>query len=848
MLKRRVKLSFHRAGHEVLVMQRSHSLVSSVIFSLPLLFSTVLCATALPAQEVRITPPTVELRTPESFQQLLVTIERDDGLRVDATRAARYTVEGDVARVSTHGVVTPVREGTGEIVIEVDAAAAAFLEELEENVPAAPDIRTIRVRLDVTGLVNPTPVSFRHDVIPSLTKARCNSGGCHGKSEGKGGFKLSVFGFDPKGDHEALVQESRGRRVFTSSPENSLFLLKGTAAIPHGGGLRVEKDSLRYRRIERWVREGASFSTPTEGPVKSIEIEPKEQILYAGDSQQIRVTAIDQKGKRRCVTAEAEYESNETLVAAVEEEGLVRAGDVPGEAAVLVRYMGHVAVCRITHPRPGVTFERPPEVNFVDGLVWNKLERLGIAPSELADDATFLRRVYLDTIGTLPTAPEARDFLNDTDPAKRSKLVDTLLERPEYADYWAMKWANLLRLQRNMASPAGALAATRWLRRQFAENRPYDEFVNDILTVKGNLAAEGPAALYRVVKSAEGLSRSVSQLFLGVRIECAQCHHHPSERWGQEDYYALAGFFTGLDRKGLPRGGESLVAVPGKDLIHPRTREAVPTRPLGGEPSDFSDTNDRREKLAEWMIAPDNPYFATVIANRLWAHYFGRGLVEPVDDLRATNPATNEPLMDSLSQHLRDVDYDLRSFTRTLLSSRAYQLSTATNESNATDRQNFSHAYEKAVPAEVLLDAICQVSGVGEKFGGWPAGYRATQVWDSRMHSYFFKIFGRPQRLTVCECERSNEPSIAQALHLMNSKEIADKLAARDGRAFALAAAAISVDKIIDEVYLSALARYPRPKERAAMRSAFGDDRDRRLAVEDVLWAVMNSKAFIYNH
>ncbi len=829
--------------------------VRALFAVLPLLVLFATAAGDVTAQELTVSPPVVRLAGPESSQQLLVTVRRPDGLRVDATRAANYSVDANIARLSHRGLAVPTGEGATEIVVEVDVAAVTALEELGETTDSA-RLVTVRVPVDVTGLTSPEPVSFRYEVIPSLTKAGCNAGGCHGKAEGKGGLKLSVFGFDPRADHEALAKDSRGRRVRPAAPETSLFVLKGTAAVPHGGGLKIDKqrDALRYARLLRWVREGAAFSALGEAAVESIEISPPEQVLYAGGSQQIQVIAVGTDGARRCVTVETEYESNAAMIATVDERGLVEAGNVPGEATILVRYMGHVAVCRITHPRPGVTIERPAEVNFVDRLVWNKLERLGIQPSGPATDTEFLRRTYLDTIGTLPTSAEVREFLADTDTAKRSKVIDTLLERPEYADYWAMKWADILRVDRRGATPAGAVAMTRWLRKQMATNRPYDEFVSEILTSEGNMLAEGPGTFYRISSKPDVLARSMSQLFLGVRIECAECHQHPSERWGQDDYYALAGYFTGLKRKSLPGGGEALMSDGGTDLNHPRTGEAVAARPLGAPPSDFTAIRDRRTKLVDWMLKPNNPFFAKIIVNRLWAHYFGRGLVEPIDDLRATNPPTNEPLMEALAQHLRDVDYDVRAFTRTLLNSRVYQISGAANETNATDEQNFSRAYQKVLPAEVLLDAIAQVTGIGEKFDGWPAGFRSIQVWDSRMPSYFFRIFGRPLRVSVCECERSNEPSISQALHLLNSPELLEKLQARDGNCYRLATSERSPAQIIDEVFLTALARFPSDSERAAMLVAFDSfedqtaGRDRRQATEDVVWAVINSKGFIYNH
>ena len=779
-----------------------------------------------PGGALVVSPASVVLDDPEASQQVLVA---GSDRSADLTRIATYAVlDPKIASVDASGLVQPRAEGRTTLVVRHGKDEA-------------------RIPVEVRGSVAPKPVSFEHQIIPILTRSGCNSGACHGKAEGKNGFKLSVFGFDTEADHQALTMEARGRRVLPASPENSLVLLKATGRIGHKGGRRIDPTGLHYKRLHRWIGEGARYGVGMSA-VTHIEVEPREQILAFDGSQQLRVTAIDVDGNRRCVTADAEYESNATTVAGVDARGHVRANAIPGQAAILVRYLGHVSLCRVLIPRPGVRFTRPPEVNFIDRLAWDNLARLGIAPAELADDATFLRRVFLDTIGTLPTEKEARAFLSDAKADKRSRLIDDLLQRPEYADYWAMRWSDLLRVDRDTITSAGAVAMTRWLRKQFAENRPYDEMVRGILTARGNTADEGPASIYRALTTPEETSRSFSQLFLGVRIQCAQCHHHPSDRWGQEDYFALAGFFTGIGRKSLPGGAVSLFAQRGTEMNHPRTGKPVPARALGAPVADFADASDRRIVLARWMTASDNPFFARAIANRLWSHYFGRGLVEALDDMRATNPSTNEPLLAALAKHLIDEKYDLKAFTRTLLKSRLYQLA-GPPAGGAIDEQNFSHAQPRAIPAEVLLDAISQATGSPEKFNGWPKGYRAIQVWDNRMPSYFFRIFGRPVRASVCECERSNEPSITQALHLMNSTEIMHKIRSRDGAARRLALAKGLPSEVIDTLYLTTLSRFPNAKEKALMLRTFAEaEDDRQAAVEDILWALMNTRGFVYNH
>ena len=782
------------------------------------------------ADPLRAAPQAIELTQPEATQQVVV-LRAVEGRERDVTREANLRVENpQVATVDREGLVQPVADGTTRLIIQADGAEMA--------VPIA-----------VKGLTQPAPLSFEHDIEPILTKGRCNSGGCHGKAEGQNGFKLSLLGFDAEFDHDALTREARNRRLNTTDPARSLVVRKGAAEVPHGGGRKLEKESPQYRRLVRWIASGAPLQVDGERPVVQIEVDPPELTLTPGESRQLRVTAIDARGGRKCVTIESDFLSNAGHVVEADPRGVVRASDIPGEAAILVRYQGLVSVCRVALPRPNPQFQRPAEKGFIDTLVWNKLQRLGIQPSPLADDASFLRRVTLDVIGTLPTGAEARAFLQDPDPNKRAKWIDSLLQRPEYADYWAMKWTDLLRADKTRITPQGTVGLSRWLHRQFAENRPYDQLVRDVLLVQGPVQSESPAGFYKALEKPEVAARSFSQLFLGVRIECAQCHHHPSEKWSQDDYAGLVGFFTGVSVKPLPEGTEAVVSRGGADAPHPRTGQPVAARPLGAPALDLKRATDRRRALADWTTAPDNAFLARAIANRLWAHYFGRGLVEPIDDLRATNPATNEPLLDALAQHLRDVKYDLKAFTKTLLNSTVYQLSSETNDTNATDRQHFSHAVPKALPAEVLLDAVSQTTGIAEKFNGWPEGIRAIQVWDNRMPSYFFRIFGRPVRATVCECERSNEPSISQALHLMNSPEIQEKLTHRKGQARRLALGQLPPEQVAAELYLATLSRLPTETERPLIEETFAvHGSDRQAAVEDLLWALLNTKEFLYNH
>lgn len=783
------------------------------------------------ASELQTSPSEVFLDRPEASQQVLIWRAIDNDRRIDLTRQATFSIEpSDVATVDERGLVRPLKNGAASLSITVGEHFAT-------------------IPVTVSRLDNPEKISFHHEIIPILTKARCNSGGCHGKAEGQNGFKLSIFGFDAQADYDAIVRETRGRRVALTNPLGSLLIQKGAARIPHGGAQAIEPDSDRERRLIRWIAEGAEFQVndQSEPEIVGIEVEPLEQVLFAGESVQLRVSTIDSLGRRQCVTNNSEFESNAVALAQVDARGLIQASTIPGEAAIFVNHLGHVATCRVTLPRPQQTFQRPSENNFIDTLTWDKLHRLGIPPSGLCDDATFLRRASLDVIGTLPTPDQVRAFLNDSAPDKRERLIDQLLERDEYADYWTMKWLDILRADQLTISPQGAVAMQRWLRRCFSENRPYDQWAVELLTVQGNTSAEGPGSFYKILNKPDEAARSVSQLLLGVRIECAQCHHHPSERWTQSDYVGLAGFFTGLSLKKLPSGEQAVVSFGGKDLPHPRTGDAVPASVLGGPPADFASVTDRRQVLATWMTDPQNPFFAKAITNRIWAHYFGRGLIEPIDDIRQTNPATNPALLDALTDHMRELNYDLKAFTRTLLKSRLYQTSSTALPDNADDHQSFSHYLQRPLPAEVLLDAISESTGVPEEFNGWPVGYRAIQVWDNHMPSYFLRIFGRPVRATVCECERSDEPSISQALHLLNAPELFEKISHRQGRARRLSGSSLSPIEVIDELYLSTLSRLPNDAERDLMLSAF-TDLDRRAASEDVLWTLMNSKEFLFNH
>ncbi|HUG93884.1 MAG TPA: DUF1549 domain-containing protein [Planctomycetaceae bacterium] len=695
----------------------------------------------------------------------------------------------------------------------------------------------------------PPAVHFENDIVPLFSKLGCNSGGCHGKSAGQNGFRLSVFGFDPRADYDALVKEARGRRLFPGDPEESLLVAKATGRMPHGGGRRTAPGSADHELLARWVRQGMPWGDEHAPRLASIRVEPAERVLAMRGDQQLLVTAVYSDGSVRDVTAASQYTCNAAALAEVDAAGRVSVGEVPGEAAVTVNYRGQVGVARLIVPQPdaGEPYPDLPQNNPIDGLVWAKLRQLNVVPSPLCDDATFLRRVSLDTIGTLPRADAVRAFLADARPDKRDRAIDAVLERPEFADYWALVWADVLLVDREALGERGAFALAGWLREQMAANRPYDEWVRELLTAAGNSGRHGPVNFYRAVRTPEETTRAVSQAFLGIRLDCAQCHHHPFDVWGREDFYALAGFFNGLERRPLGDGRELVFSSGYRPASIPMTEQAIPARPPGGPAAADLADGDPRTKLAEWITHRDNPWFARLVANRLWSHFLGRGLVDPVDDLRATNPATNEPLLAWLAGQVIEQDYDLKAVMRLIVSSRVYQLSADVNESNRDDDQNFSHHLVKRLPAEVLLDAVCQVTGSSEDLPGLPPGTRVIQVWDNRLPSYFLDTFGRSERTSPCECGKSNEPTLSQALHLMNAPELQAKLSDPEGTVARLLAAGVSDRAIVDALCLAALGRPADDKEADVAERLFAQA-SRRAAAEDFLWTLLNSYEFLFVH
>ncbi|MDX1948738.1 MAG: DUF1549 and DUF1553 domain-containing protein [Pirellulaceae bacterium] len=721
---------------------------------------------------------------------------------------------------------------------------AGLLGGLIVNVPTAGAWETPAVR----------QVDFRNEIEPILSRHGCNSGGCHGKASGQNGFKLSLFGFDDKYDYEEIVRRARGRRVNLAAPEHSLLLLKATGELPHGGGQRIEPGSEAHQTLLRWIAGGAPASNPDAPRIVKLHVEPKQLSLQPGEAARLTVTAEYSSGERRTVTEKAEYASNLDVVAAVDEEGQIRAGDERGEAAIMARYLGQVAVAYtiVPHGQPLTEIPGWKEHNYIDKLVAEKWKKLGLLPSPVCDDATFLRRLTIDLCGRLPTADEARAFLADNSADKRQKLIDKLLDSPDYPAYFATRWGTILRNSNLAGADRAAYAFHNWIKDMLARNRPYDEFVRGIVAAAGEWQ-DSPAINWYWQSRDDQLhtvTADTAQLFLGLRLQCARCHHHPYERFSQEDYYGLAGFFTRLGRKSFgeppPYFSASQVSTGEKN---PLTGKAPEPKYIDGEYAKFTPEEDPRHALVDWMAKPENPYFAKVLVNRLWGHFFGRGIVQEVDDLRESNPPSNPELLDALAQDFIASKFDMKHMLRMMISSRVYQLASEPTEHNRHDRQNFARFYARRLIAEVFADAVDQATGVRTKYNNMTAAGRAIDLPHENFGSYFLDTFDRPRRVSSCECERSSGATLAQVLLLANSDEVENKLADGKGKIAGFMKEKFPDKGIIDELYLGALGRFPTPDELAKTLRFVGElpPDKRQQGLEDVLWAILNTKEFMFN-
>lgn len=703
-------------------------------------------------------------------------------------------------------------------------------------------------------------VYFESDIQPLLTRFGCNSGPCHGKSRGQNGFALSLLGYDSDFDFSAVVLDARGRRVQFSSPENSLLLRKASGAEAHVGGVRFEASSSHYELIRRWIEAGAP-RTPADAPkLVGVRLQPSALNLSVGQASNVRVLAEYTGGQVRDVTDAAAFESNDRSVVEVIENGFLKAGDLPGETAVMARYLNHISVCSVTIPVARqirlTSQEKEEPASPIDQLVLNKLDLLGLQPSPSASQSSMLRRSYLRIIGRLPTADEAREFLDDPLPLpeKRAALVDRLLEKPDYADFWANKWADLLRPNPYRAGMKAVFMLDSWLRDAFRENMPYDQMATELVTAQGSTWRNGATVLFRDRPETVEIASSASQLFLGIRLECAKCHHHPFEVWSQDDFFGFAAFFSRIGRKGaglsppISGGEEMIFNAESGSLRHERTGEVVQPKILNGESLNLGPDDDPRQVLAAWMTTSTNPYFPRVMANRIWAELMGLGLVDPVDDIRATNPASNEALLDYLSDEFRRRAYNIKQLIRTIALSETFARSSIPNEVNSSDNRNFSRYYRQRMRAEVLLDSINNILGTEESLAAMPAGSRTMQMWTHRIPSTFLDTFGRPDANLDPPYERSHVLTTPQMLHLMNSEELEKKLSQDDGRIAQLSAGSLTDGSVIEELYLWLYSRRPSTEEASAALAtlAASTPEKRRSAVQDITWALMNTPEFYF--
>lgn len=793
----------------------------------------------------QVSPATLALDGTFARAQLVVAAANPGGAvtdhSADLTHAATYTSSNPaVVRVLGPGQALAVANGEAAITVTVAGVS-----------------RTLPVK--VSGLVPDAPVSFSEQVMPIIAKAGCNAGACHASQYGKGGFKLSVFGFAPNDDHHAIVRDGQGRRVSFTDPKQSLVLLKPTLTIPHEGGRRLQVGSVDYQILTQWLSQGAPGPVAGAATVTKLDVQPPRRVGAEGLTQQLQVVATYSNGKKRDVTAWAKFDSTDEGVVAVTREGLARTVG-KGQGAVMVRFEGQAELATVVVPfAPSVDLGDWKDNNFIDRLAAAKFKEIGIAPSPLCDDATFLRRAFLDVTGSLPTVEQAKAFLDSKDPDRRKKLIDRLLgltgdpaqdvHNNDYAAWWALKWSDLIRSNSANIGEQGMWALSNWLKDSFRTNKPFDRFVRELITAKGSTFSNGPANYFRIANNPQDLTEATSQLFLGVRLQCAKCHHHPFEKYGQDDYYGFAAFFARVGNKGSQEfglfGNETvIVARADGEVGHPRTGQIMKPTPLEGKPA--ADAPDRRQALAAWLTSPENPFFARNIVNRYVAYLLGRGLVMPIDDLRATNPPSNRDLLDALAADFAKSGYNVKHLLRTIMNSRLYQLDSQPTKANAADTRFYSHFPVKRISAEALLDAIDAATGVQTKFDKVPLGTKAIELPDAQYNNYFLKTFGKPRRLGVCECERVSEPNLAQALHTLNGDLLASKIGDSRGRVGQLLAAKKPHEEIVNELYLATLSRRPTADEIAAWEQMRSKQADARVFYEDLLWTLVNSKQFLF--
>lgn len=718
-----------------------------------------------------------------------------------------------------------------------------------------------------------TPWEYRNHIQSILARNGCNMGACHGALAGKGGFRLSLRGYDPISDHFNITRQDRARRIELSDPAKSLLIAKPSGAIEHKGGVKLPVDSHDYRVVVNWIAAGAYNTQVSEPKLKQVEVVPSLAQLGKGDTQQVIVRAHYDNGRIEDVTHWSKFSSVDESVASVNEHGEVKVLG-PGEGAISVWFASRITSTRIVVPYSLDTederFDKFPIANVIDEKVIDQLRSLGLPPSERSTDSEFLRRAFLTTIATLPTAEEATEFLSDSKLDKRERLIDQLLDRPEFVDYWSYRWSDLLMLNSSIIQADAVKSYYQWIHGHVSKNTPWDEMVREIITARGESLENGATNFYAINQDPEGMTENACQAFMGLSIGCAKCHNHPLEKWTNDQYYAMANMFARVRAKGW--GGDvrngtadrSLVVLERGDLIQPLTGKPQLPAPLDAPPLDPHDPSDRRIVLAEWMTSPENPYFTRAIVNRVWAAYFGTGIINSVDDLRTSNPASNPALMEFLCDSLKAHQYDLKSLMRLILNSETFQLSSRATEANRDDRKFFSHSYPKRLMAEILHDAVVQVAGPPSEFKKtesqgadfketkfYEKGTRAIQLYDSTVVNQFLKTFGRNQRRITCECERSDEPSIVQVLHINNGETLNPKLAEAGSNVDRwMKQFTLDVRGLIRNAYLSALSREPTDRELDGFEKeilAVPSD-ERRIAIEDLLWSIMSSREFLFIH
>lgn len=789
---------------------------------------------------IRALPGEVTLDGPRARHRIVIE-------RVEAGDLLGQVTEGVVLTLDPEGVVSVKKSGDGG---HVATPIADGIATVTARVGEAQTTMTIRV----VGSQSAFAWSFRNHVQPVLTKMKCNSGACHGAAAGKNGFKLSLRGYDAEGDHLALTRHSRGRRIVPEDPGRSLVLTKPLGLLPHKGGIRFEKGSLEYDVLSGWIAGGAPPPRSDDPRILRLEILPEDMVLRVGAEQQLIVRAHFSDGRAEDVTQWVKFTGTNSAVARVDDNGKIRVVGY-GEGAVTVWYLSRIVTATVSVPydnrvAPEV-FDRVPTRSFIDHLVLEKLRRLNLPPSPPASDVEFLRRAFVDTIGVLPTPDEVRGFVFDPDPAKRDRVIDDLLERPEYVDYWSYKWSDLLLVNsKELKGSSATWAYYSWIRDRVEANASWKDFARGIVTATGDTLENGAANFFLLHRDPLDMAETTSVTFLGMSINCARCHDHPLEKWTNEQYYSMANLFARVRRKETRGARKMIFAAADGEVIQPLSGQPQLPTPLDGTPIEFDDRRDRREHLADWLTRPENPYFSRAIANRVWANYLGVGLVEAVDDLRMTNPASNEKLLSALGRYLAENDYDLKKLMRLILRSATYQRSSRAVEGNGGDRRFYSHYYSRRMMAEVMLDVIAQVTDVPTPFPGYPAGWRALQLPDSTVSSYFLRSFGRPDRVITCECERTDQPSMAQILHIANGDTINAKLRAAGSRVTRLIEAKKTNKDILEDVYLRALCRLPTAKERTEIMAILDGtpDADRREVIEDLFWSVLSSKEFLFNH